>query len=91
MAGFYKADGGCDRATFGTQYAKNLEKTGAKTVYYDKPKPAKLADGSLKNVILGYCVADIELVTKAGTVVLPFSHIDIIEGPEKANLIYIGD
>ena len=92
VAGFYnKADGGCDRATFGTQYAKNLEKAGAKTVYYDKPKPAKLADGSVKNVILGYCVADIELVTKAGTVVLPYSHIDIIEGPEKANLIYIGE
>ena len=51
----------------------------------------KLADGSVKNLITGYCVADIELVTRAGTVVLPRSTIDIIEGPESENLIYIGE
>ena len=91
VAGFYKADGGCDRATCGTKYAKFLEKAGVKTVYYEQPRPAKLADGSVKNVIKGYCIADIELVTKAGTVVLPRSHIDILDGPENANLIYIGE
>ena len=91
VPGFYKADGGCDRATCCSKYAKRLEEAGAKVVYFEKPKPAKLADGSVKDAILGYCVADIELVTKAGTVILPRSRIDVLEGPETANLIYIGD
>lgn len=82
VAGFYKADGGCDRATCGIKYAQKLEKSGVKVVYYDKPRPAKLADGSVKNVILGFCTADIELVTKAGPVVLPRNFIDVIDGPE---------
>ena len=89
VAGFYKADGGCDRATCGTKYAESLEKAGVEVIYFDKPKPAKLADGSVKDVIKGYCIADIELVTKAGTVVLPRNHIDVLEGPETANLIYM--
>ena len=91
VPGFYKADGGCDRATCGSRYAKRLEKAGAKVVYFQQPKPAKLADDSVKDAILGYCVADIELVTKAGTVILPRSHIDVLDGPETANLIYIGE
>ena len=40
---------------------------------------------------MGYCVGDIELVTKDGTVVLPQSHIDIIKGSETVNLIYKGE
>ena len=91
VPGFYKADGGCDQATVGTKYAEQLLQAGVKVVKYEKPKPAKLADGSVKNLISGYCVADIELVTKAGTVVLPRSHIDVLQGPESANLLYIGE
>ena len=58
---------------------------------YAKPKPAKLADGTVQDLNTGYCIADIELVTRAGTVILPRSTIDILQGPEKANLIYIGE
>ena len=68
-----------------------MAKNGVEVVYYNKPRPAKLADGSVKDVILGYCIADIELVTKAGTVILPRNHIDVLKGPETANLIYIGE
>lgn len=31
-----------------------------------------------------------ELVTKAGTVVLPRTHIDVLQGPESSNLLYLG-
>ena len=91
VSGFYKADGGCDQATVGTHYAEQLAKSGVEIFNYEKPKPAKLADGSVQNLITGFCIADIELVTKAGTVVLPRSHIDVLQGPESANLIYIGE
>ena len=91
MTGFYKADGGCDKVTYGTHYAKHLVEAGTEVVYYDEPKPKKLADDSVRNVILGYCIDDIELVTKAGPVVLTRSHIDILEGPKKVNPIYIGE
>ena len=30
------------------------------------------------------------LVTRAGVVILPRTHIDILQGPEKANLLYLG-
>ena len=58
---------------------------------YDKPRPAKLADGSIKDLVTGYCVADVELVTRAGPVILVRNHIDILDGPETSNLLYIGE
>ena len=57
---------------------------------YPKWKDAKLADGSVKPLISGYCIADIVLRTKAGKVVLPKTHIDVLQGPENGNLLYIG-
>ena len=78
VAGFYTCDGGCDQATIGTEYAKQLEKAGKEIFYYEKPKAAKLADGSVKNTIVGFCLLDVELITKAGTVVLPRTHIDAV-------------
>ena len=39
---------------------------------------------------MGFCVLDVELITRAGTVVLPRTHIDILEGPESSNLLYLG-
>ena len=67
-----------------------LQKAGVKVHYYDKVKPAKLCDGSLKDSIIGCCLADVELVTRAGIVILPRTHIDILQGPEQANLLYLG-
>ena len=91
VSGFYKADGGCDKTTCRTHFAKRLEKAGVEIHKYDRPRPAKLADGSVKDLIIGYCVADIELVTRAGPVVLARNHIDILDGPETENLLYIGE
>ena len=61
VPGFYCCDGGCDQATTSPAYAAELEKAGVKVHYYDKAKPAKLCDGSIKDSILGYCLADVEL------------------------------
>ena len=90
VAGFYTCDGGCDQATIGVEYAKQLEKNRKEVFYYEEPKPAKLADGSVKNSIVGFCVLDVELITRAGNVVLPRTHIDVLEGPESTNLLYLG-
>ena len=90
VEGFWTADGGCNKATISANYAKNLATAGVKVVEYDKWKMAQLADGTRKPIISGYCVADIVLRTKAGKVVLPHSHIDILQGPESGNLLYMG-
>ena len=83
VSGFYVCDGGCDKATVGTAYAQNLQAQGVKINKYDNPKPAKLCDGTVQNVITGYLVADVELLTRAGPIILPETHIDILEGPEQ--------
>ena len=57
---------------------------------YEPWKNAKLADGTLKPLISGYCVANVVLKTKAGKVLLPQTHIDILQGPEDGNLLYVG-
>ena len=90
VPGFYLCDGGCDRATIGPAFAKELEKNGVEVFNYDKPKPAKLADGTVKDLVKGFCVADVEVHTKAGAVILSRTHIDVLIGPESQNLIYLG-
>ena len=90
VRGYWTADGGCDKATICHQYAQNLAKAGVQIVEYDKWRMAKLADGTLKPLISGYCVATIVIRTKAGEVVLPETHIDVLQGPESGNLLYLG-
>ena len=90
VSGYYCCDGGCDKATVGTAYAKNLGRQGVEITQYDKPKAAKLCDGTVQDVITGYSVADVELITRAGTVILPRTHIDVLQGPETSNLLYLG-
>ena len=41
-------------------------------------------------MISGYCIADVVLRTKAGKVILPQTHIDVLQGPESGNLLYVG-
>ena len=37
-----------------------------------------------------YCISDVVLTTKAENVVLPRTHIDVLQGPEQGRLLYIG-
>ena len=90
VQGFYTCDGGCDKATIGQAYAKELEKKGQQITWLEVPKPAKLADGTVADIVIGELVANIELVTGAGTVVMPRTKIDVIKGPEPAFLLYLG-
>ena len=90
VAGYYVCDGGCDKATISTAYAKRLAAAGEKIHFHPKPQPAKLADGTVANIIMGYAVLDIDLVTRAGRVVLARTHIDVLDGPEADNLLYLG-
>ena len=90
VKGFWTADGGCNKATVSAAYAEKLEKTGVKIVKYKDWKTAMLADGTTKPMISGYCVADVVLKTKAGSVVLPKTHIDVLQGPEVGNMLYMG-
>ena len=57
---------------------------------YENWRDAKLADGTVKPLISGYLIADIVLKTKAGKVLLPKTHIDILQGPEDGDLLYVG-
>ena len=83
-------DGGCDKATIGNAYAEVLSKNGVKVEYYEKPLSATLADGTKSDTIIGKVVADIELTTAAGRVVLQGTEVDVLQGPEKECLLYIG-
>lgn len=62
----YKADGGCDQATVGTQYAEQLKAAGVEVFTYEKSKPTKVVDGSVQDLITGFCVTDIGLVAHSG-------------------------
>ena len=75
LQGYYTCDGGCDRATIGTAFAKKLEEAGVEVFKYERSRPAKLADGTVKNLLKGFCVADVELRTKAGLVILSRTHV----------------
>lgn len=87
--GFWTANGGCDKATIGSAFAKELVEARVKIHSHEKWRDTKLADGTVKPLISGYCVADIVLRTKAGKVLLPQTHIDVLQGPEDGNLLYI--
>ena len=63
---------------------------GTEIFQYVKPLTATLIDGSTGPAVTGYVVADVVLTTKCGEVVLPRTHIDVLEGPEKNRLLYIG-
>ena len=89
VPGYYCCDGGCDKATIGSVFAKALADAGTEIVQYDKPLTATLIDGSTGPAVTGYVVADVVLTTKCGEVVLPRTHIDVLEGPEKNRLLYI--
>ena len=90
VEGFWTADGGCDKATVGEKFAEAMVANGVEKIEYKKWKNAKLADGTVKPMISGYLIADIVLRTKAGEVLLPKTHIDILQGPENGQLLYIG-
>ena len=90
VSGYYVCDGGCDRATINTTYAEKLAAKGIHGFYYGVPKKATLADGSKKDIIVGYLRADISLKTKAGTVNLSDVRMDIIKGPDKSALLLLG-
>ena len=90
VSGYYVCDGGCDRATINTTYAEKLAAKGIHGFYYGVPKKATLADGSKKEIIVGYLRADISLKTKAGTVNLSDVRMDIIKGPDKSALLLLG-
>ena len=57
---------------------------------YDPPRSATLADGTRADIITGYLVVELELQTKAGTVILPTTHVDVLEGPEKEHVLFLG-
>ena len=80
VSGYWTADGGCNKATVSAAYAKKLKKAGVEIVEYDDWKTAQLADGTSKPMISGHCIADIVIRTKAGEVILPRTHIDILQG-----------
>ena len=90
MPGFYCCDGGCDKATIGSAYANELAKADTEIIKYPKPLSATLIDGSTGPTVTGYVIADVVLTTKCGEVVMPRTHIDVLEGPEKNCLLYIG-
>ena len=90
VEGVFTCDGGCDRATATEAYAKKIIAAGAKFEKYEKPQLAELADGQVKPIISGYLLADIELETPAGKVVLPSWHVDVLQGPNMDNLLYMG-
>ena len=57
---------------------------------YENPHLAELANGEVKPIISGYLLADIELETPAGKVVLPHWHVDVLQGPTTDDLLYMG-
>ena len=59
VSGYYVCDGGCDRATINTRFAKALAAEGVHGYYFGKAKEATLADGSTKVIIKGFMYADI--------------------------------
>ena len=73
--------------TIGSAYADELAKTGTTVIKYPKPFSATLIDGSRTPTVTGYVVADVVLTTKCGEVVMPRTHIDVLEGPEKNCLL----
>ena len=58
---------------------KELEEKGQEINWLETPKPAKLADGTIADIVIGEFVADIELVTGAGTVVMPRTQLIVAE------------
>ena len=90
VTGCYTCDGGCDKATIGCVYAESLAASGVEVIEYPKPLNATLANGEVGPLVTHYCVAKVVLSTKAGDVVLPRTHIDVLQGPIKGHLLYIG-
>lgn len=80
----------CDKATISAAFAEKLAENGIKIVEDEKWRDAVLANGTVEPLISGYCIADIVLRTKAGEVLLDQTHIDVLQGPESGNLLYIG-
>jgi len=78
VSGWYSCDGGCDKATIGCAFAEVLQKKGTELIKYPEPLHATLIDGSSGPSVTHYCVADVVLTTKAGNVVLPRTHIDVL-------------
>ena len=90
IGGFYVCDGGCDKATIGNVYAEALAKAGHPVHYYKEPLKATLCDGTQRDAIIGYVVADVTLKTAAGKVTLEKTNVDILKGPEKNFILYLG-
>ena len=90
VGGFYSCDGGCDKATIGNVYAEALARQGHEVIKYEKPLKATLCDGSEQDAIIGYVIADVELKTPAGKVILERTHVDVLQGPEREFILYIG-
>ena len=51
---------------------------------------ATLANGETKPIITGFLKTDLEVETPAGKVILPDWHIDVMQGPSKECLLYLG-
>ena len=90
VEGYYTCDGGCDRATVSNAYADAIIKAGGHFEQYEKPLLATLANGAVKPIISGFLLADLEVETPAGKVVLPQWHIDVMQGPTTDHLLYLG-
>ena len=90
VEGYFTCDGGCDKATITEAYAQEIVKAGGSYQEYDHPLLATLANGEVKPIIAGYIRAYVEVTTPAGKVVLTNWHVDVMQGPTKERLLYMG-
>ena len=90
VPGVYVCDGGCDRATITKAYADKIEEAGVACHYHEKPRSATLADGSSKEIIIGFAYANLVLKTRAGFVALNDVYIDILKGEDRSRLLLLG-
>ena len=90
VPGVYVCDGGCDRATITKAYADKIEEAGVACHYHGKPRTATLADGSKKEIIIGFAYANLVLKTRAGFVALNDVYIDILKGQDRSHLLLLG-
>ena len=86
----YICDGGCDRATVNEEYAKAIEKAGKKINWLEEARTATLCDGSTADIIVGEIDTDITLITCAGLVEIPRATVDVLRGPQKGHILYVG-
>ena len=90
VKGFFTCDGGCDKETVTEAYGKAIIAAGGKYHAYDSPLLATLANGETKPIISGFLRTDVEVRTTAGKVISTNWHVDVIRGPCKDHLLYLG-